>query len=71
MFVYDIFLSIWLLYRHGIARVVAGMVDPDVRVSGKGLEVLKESGIVVDVGVCEVECRKTNKAFVHRILKNR
>ena len=39
------------LLKAGIKRVVAGIVDPDPRVSGAGLEFLKSKGIEVEVGV--------------------
>ncbi|HWP59246.1 MAG TPA: bifunctional diaminohydroxyphosphoribosylaminopyrimidine deaminase/5-amino-6-(5-phosphoribosylamino)uracil reductase RibD [Candidatus Acidoferrales bacterium] len=52
------------LIAAGIRRVVAGMVDPDPRVSGKGLRRLRRAGIDVTVGVLEDECRKLNEAFV-------
>lgn len=57
------------LARHGVARVVTGMVDPDDRVAGRGIQFLRDRGIHVDVGVCEAACKDINRAFVHRILK--
>lgn len=56
------------LVRGGIKRVVAGMLDPDPRVSGKGLERLLSSNVAVDFGLEEKECQRINKAFICRIL---
>ncbi len=55
------------LIKNGIKRVVAGMVDPDSRVSGQGLETLRKNGVQVEVDVEGEACTELNKAFVHRI----
>ena len=39
----------------GIARVVVGVLDPDPQVSGRGVAVLTEQGVAVDVGVRSAE----------------
>jgi len=59
------------LVAAGVAKVVVGMVDPDLRVSGGGIERLRTAGIEVVVGVEEAACRQLNEAFVHRILHQR
>ena len=55
------------LIKAGVRRVVVGMVDPDPRVSGQGIERLQQAGIEVTVGVEEEACRRLNEAFIHRI----
>lgn len=55
----------------GIARVVVGMIDPDPRVAGGGVERLRQAGITVDVGIDETACQALNEAFSHSILQQR
>ncbi len=49
----------------GVTRVVCGSIDPDPRVSGRGVERLRAAGVRVDVGVLETECRALNEPFFH------
>lgn len=51
------------LVRAGISRVVIATGDPDRRVSGKGMEILKNAGIQVDFGVCQIEADEVNQGF--------
>ncbi|MGB3137338.1 MAG: bifunctional diaminohydroxyphosphoribosylaminopyrimidine deaminase/5-amino-6-(5-phosphoribosylamino)uracil reductase RibD [Nodosilinea sp.] len=55
----------------GIRRVVVGMVDPDSRVSGAGIERLRQAGIEVEVGIEEADCQHLNEAFVQRVTRHR
>lgn len=52
------------ILRSGIERVVIGMVDPDPRVQGQGIEILRAGGIQVDLGVCKDSCRDLNAGFI-------
>lgn len=56
------------LIAAGVKKVVVGMVDPDPRVSGNGIERLRSAGIEVVVGIEEAACRQLNQGFIHRIL---
>lgn len=55
------------LIAAGVKRVVVGMIDPDERVCGRGIERLRAAGIEVKVGVAQEECFRLNEAFVHRV----
>jgi diaminohydroxyphosphoribosylaminopyrimidine deaminase/5-amino-6-(5-phosphoribosylamino)uracil reductase len=59
------------LVAAGVSKVLVGMVDPDPRVSGGGIERLRAAGIEVVVGVEEDACRLLNEAFIHRVLYRR
>ena len=50
----------------GIKKVFISIKDPDERVSGKGIKILKEAGIQVHLGLCEKEAGGDNKSFIHR-----
>ncbi|ELR96910.1 bifunctional diaminohydroxyphosphoribosylaminopyrimidine deaminase/5-amino-6-(5-phosphoribosylamino)uracil reductase RibD [Gloeocapsa sp. PCC 73106] len=54
-----------------VARVIVGMVDPDPRVSGKGIEKLLAAGMEVIVGVETQACQELNEGFVHRVTQHR
>ncbi len=41
------------LVNSGINHVVVSILDPDSRNSGKGIELLEQSGVTVEVGLCE------------------
>ncbi|HON33481.1 MAG TPA: bifunctional diaminohydroxyphosphoribosylaminopyrimidine deaminase/5-amino-6-(5-phosphoribosylamino)uracil reductase RibD [Synergistales bacterium] len=55
----------------GIARVVAGMADPDPRTAGGGFAMMREAGVEVIQGVLEDRCRYINRGFLSRIERDR
>lgn len=59
------------LLAAGISRVVVGMVDPDPRVSGRGIEILRRAGVEVEVGVLEADARKLNAAYLCAVERRR
>ena len=50
----------------GIKKVFISIEDPDKRVSGQGIKLLKEAGIQVHLGLCKKESLDLNKDFIHR-----
>ena len=52
-----------LLVDIGIGRVVVGAGDPNPKVSGRGIEMLRQAGITVETGLLADESRRLNKTF--------
>ena len=52
----------------GIKKVYISIQDPDLRVAGKGIKLLKNAGIEVNLGLCEKESLELNKSFIHKNL---
>jgi diaminohydroxyphosphoribosylaminopyrimidine deaminase/5-amino-6-(5-phosphoribosylamino)uracil reductase len=59
------------LIAAGIARVVAAVEDPDPRVSGRGVAMLRAAGIRVDRGPCADDAAELNAGFFLRIKRGR
>lgn len=59
------------IIEEGIREVVIATLDPNPLVAGKGVEVLKQSGIDVKVGVLEKEAAELNEDFFVYITKKR
>lgn len=52
-----------LIIKHKIPKVVIASTDPNPKVAGKGIEILRNAGIEVISGICETEANDLNKRF--------
>ena len=50
----------------GIKKVFVSIKDPDKRVAGQGIQILRDAGIEVHLGLCEQESLELNKSFIYR-----
>jgi len=55
------------IIKSGIKRVVCAMVDPNPKVNGKGIEILKKNKIKVEVGLLEEDAKKLNEVYMKYI----
>jgi diaminohydroxyphosphoribosylaminopyrimidine deaminase/5-amino-6-(5-phosphoribosylamino)uracil reductase len=54
-----------LLIRSGVKKVVVGALDPNPKVSGRGIKALKKAGLEVISGVLAKEAGALNRDFAH------
>jgi len=55
------------LVKAGVQRVVIAMQDPNPSVSGRGIAILEEAGIKVEVGLLEAQAVALNVGFIKRM----
>lgn len=55
----------------GVRRVVVACTDPDPRVSGRGLQMLRDAGLEVVEGVLQEEALTLNAGFILRVTQGR
>ncbi len=52
------------ILKSGIKRIVIGMTDPNPKVAGKGIEILRSRNLEVIAQVLESECQFLNRRFI-------
>lgn len=55
------------IIESGIRKVFIGSDDPNPKVAGKGIGILRNHGIEVQTGVLQTECYEINQVFFHYI----
>tara|TARA_B100000524_G_scaffold99308_1_gene47549 strand:- start:383 stop:1495 length:1113 start_codon:yes stop_codon:yes gene_type:complete len=51
------------LVEHQIKRLFCGTLDPNPKINGRGIKLLKKAGIKIKVGLLRKECKQLNKIF--------
>lgn len=54
------------LIKYEVGRVVVGCLDPDTKVSGRGIAGLREAGIVVEMSSLTAEVEKSLRPYLHQ-----
>ncbi len=60
-----------VIIESGIKHVVIGMVDPDEKVAGKGIDQLRSAGINVSGPVFRAQCERLNRGYISLRTKSR
>lgn len=59
------------LVNAGVSRVVCAMVDPNPKVSGRGVKILQHAGVEVQTGLMERDAEALNPGFIKRMKTGR
>lgn len=52
------------IIKAGISKVVIATLDPNPKVAGRGVQILREAGIEVQIGVLEAQAKHKNEVFL-------
>ncbi|MFM2590763.1 bifunctional diaminohydroxyphosphoribosylaminopyrimidine deaminase/5-amino-6-(5-phosphoribosylamino)uracil reductase RibD [Vibrio sp. TBV020] len=55
------------LIKAKVAKVICAMQDPNPKVAGRGIQMLRDAGIEVEIGLLEQEAEALNPAFIKRM----
>ena len=55
------------LIKAGVKKVIIAMLDPNPLVSGRGVKMLQDANIQVEVGLLKDEASKLNRGFIKRM----
>ncbi|MGO5014354.1 bifunctional diaminohydroxyphosphoribosylaminopyrimidine deaminase/5-amino-6-(5-phosphoribosylamino)uracil reductase RibD [Niallia sp. Sow4_A1] len=57
-----------LVKNSGVKRVVVATEDPNPQVAGRGISIIREAGIEVEVGILKKEAQQLNERFIHNMI---
>lgn len=53
------------IINSGISHMIVGTRDPNKKVAGKGISILEQHGLIVEVGLLANECYQLNEIYFH------
>ncbi|KPL01773.1 MAG: hypothetical protein AMJ73_09940, partial [candidate division Zixibacteria bacterium SM1_73] len=53
-----------LIIKSGIRKVVCATLDPNPQVNGKGIKILRQAGVEIDLGILKEEAEKLNEVYL-------
>ncbi len=53
-----------IIIKSGIKKLVCAALDPNPQVNGRGISILREGGVEVDLGILEKEAEKLNEVYL-------
>ena len=53
------------LIKYQIKKLFCGTLDPNPKINGRGIKLLKKAGIDTSVGLLKDECKELNRIFFH------
>ncbi|USD65863.1 bifunctional diaminohydroxyphosphoribosylaminopyrimidine deaminase/5-amino-6-(5-phosphoribosylamino)uracil reductase RibD [Vibrio sp. SCSIO 43136] len=59
------------LVKAKVAKVICAMQDPNPKVAGRGINILRQAGIEVEVGLLEADANAVNPAFISQMTRKR
>ncbi|MFV2060611.1 MAG: bifunctional diaminohydroxyphosphoribosylaminopyrimidine deaminase/5-amino-6-(5-phosphoribosylamino)uracil reductase RibD [Gammaproteobacteria bacterium] len=59
------------LVKAGVQKVIVAMLDPNLLMSGQGIQELKDNGIEVEVGVLQAQAEQLNPGYIKRMKTGR
>jgi len=59
------------LIKHQIKKLFCGTLDPNPKINGRGIKLLKKAGIDTNIGLLKDECKELNRIFFTNQIKSR
>ena len=59
------------IVKNGFKKVIIGAIDPNPKVAGRGIKILKNNNVQVEIGICKNLVEEQNKFFFYKHKSNK